>query len=245
MITSVKNAIEIISCFVDQNKKLGISEIAEQVGKNKSTVHHLVKTLTECGFLMQTEDKKYQLGMKLLQIGIAALKQLDFVTHALPYAEALSKTVKETVHVGVYDQGDVVYVLKKESQQSVRIDTWEGCRKPAYCTGVGKMLLAHQSKYEIQAILSKKMFRYTPHTLTDAETLHSEMDKIRREGFAVDNEEYEIGLFCVAAPIKDELGNVVASISVAGPEFRMKSKRFHKVVQQVYDTAEAISKEMD
>ena len=148
----------------------------------------------------------------------------------------------ETVHLVVLDKLEVLYIDKRESGQSLRIASQVGMRLPAHCTGVGKMLMAHLSPEQRAELINRKgLPRFTRNTLTDVEALEDELNRIRMQGFAIDNEEIMDSLRCVAAPIRDQTGKVISAISLSGPVSRLKGERFEKAIRRVTETAEEIS----
>lgn len=220
MIQSVSRAVDILRCF-ESVETLGVSEIAARLGLNKSTTFGLVTTLAAAGMLEQDEEtSRYRLGLELFRLGNrvnAGLRRL--VTHEL---DQLSAQVEETVNFVQPEGGDVVYVVKQESLHSMRICTTIGQRLPMYCTAVGKAVLAFRPEEEQQQIIAGFDYQaFTRNTVTTNERLAEDLAWIRREGYAVEREELEYGLVCVAVPILDGSGRAIAAISCSGPEGRM------------------------
>jgi len=140
------------------------------------------------------------------------------------------------------DRGEVVYIEKRECRQSIQIVSQIGMRLPAHCTGVGKVLLAYLPDAEVRQIIKKKgMTRFTKNTITDPRSLETELDRIRERGYAIDNEEIMDGLFCMAAPIRDYSGKVIAAVSVSGPTSRIKMEKLPKALELVVQTSGEIS----
>lgn len=244
MIESIHKMARIINCFSRETPVLGNSEIAEQLGLNSSSVHHLIRSLCEEGILTRDrQSAKYRLGWKLLEWGNLVMNQHDLHTEAMPWVQALVEKLNETVHIGVFDQGKVIFILKVESKHSLRMSTYIGARKPAYCTSIGKVLLAYHPDY-IGEVVQRGLQQHGPNTITDETELQSELQDVRKSGYAKDNEEYERGLFSVAAPIYAYSGEVIAALSVAGPTFRMKNQTLGNLVTQLKETAGSISREL-
>ncbi len=165
MIASISKICKILNCFTSDEPVLGNSEIAEKLNMNASTVHHLVRTLCAEGMLIQDEQRKYRLGWKLLEWGNQVMFQQEIYSGAIPLVEELVRNFSGTVHIGMFDRGDVVFILKVSSKESVQISTHVGSREPAYCTSTGKVLLSfHSSPLEYTS--EKGLLRRAPNTIT-------------------------------------------------------------------------------
>jgi len=150
----------------------------------------------------------------------------------------------ETVHLAILDENEVLYINKIESLKTIRMYSRVGRRGPVYCTGVGKALLAFQPSHKIEEIIASGLAPQTEHTIVDPETLRRHLADVRARGYAIDNEEIEIGLRCVAAPVRDHSGNVIASISVAGPSQRLTKERLISFSPDVIATADTVSQRL-
>ena len=243
-INSIHNAVSIINCFTEEKPELGISEIAAQLNMNQSTIHHIVKSLSSEGVLAKTPNRRYRLGSQLLGWGHLAAKQYKSFYMATPYLESLSKRTKEISHLATLQNSEVIYLTKVEPNHPLRIETNIGARKPIHCTGLGKAMLAFQSEKFFEKMVPEELPAYTPNTITDKKALRKELEQVRKQGFAVDDEELEIGLFCIAAPVRNFLGQVIAAISISGPEFRLR-KDLDQLSQIVIRTANSISSQCD
>lgn len=244
LIQSVARALSILNCFEDE-KELRVHEICSRVGLGKSTVHHLLSTLKEMDYVKQnSETKTYSIGLQAFRIGFSYYEQLDIVKVARFYLQDLCEKTKETVHLGKLVGANVLYLDKVEGPMAVTMRSRIGNFKPAYCTAVGKILLAHKEEAKLKQILdSANIKAYTEKTIIDKQKLLMDLIKCKNQGYATDDEEIEEGLFCVAAPIYDLSGVCVASISVAGPKYRM-IERLYFLVNEVKETAKLISKEL-
>ena len=222
-IQSVDRALDILELYLHSPEELSVKEISEAMGLSKSTVHGLIKTLEQRGYLKQNPgNMKYRLGMKLFSLGNVVADHLDIRKIARPVIRRLADNIKETVHLAVLNGDEVVYTEKVEGPGALRMYSQVGRKVPVYCTGVGKVILAYQDEETVERLLSKETLRaFTPYTITDKEKLKAHLAAIREQGYALDNEEIELGLRCVAAPIYDHQGKVFASISCAGPAIRM------------------------
>lgn len=244
-IQSVDRASLIIKLLAKKESAMKLTEIADELDINKSTIHGIISTLKYHGFVDQDkETQKYRLGMYLVQLGNIVTKSLDIRTITSPIISEVCERLSETIHIGTLDGYDVVYVDKKESNQSMRIFTTIGARNPAYCTGVGKAMIAYVDEDILSNRLPENLKKITNSTITDKRLLLEELRKIRETGIAFDNEENIEGLTCVAAPIFDGTGRAKYSISVSGPTVRMTEQKINKAVQVIKDAAKRISEEL-
>jgi IclR family KDG regulon transcriptional repressor len=243
VIASVQKMARILNCFTKDRPALGISEIAAELDMNASTVHHLVRTLCQEGILMKDRRKKYRLGWKLLEWSNHVMYQQDIYSEAIPLVEELiRKFNKATVHIGMLDQGDVVFVLKIASKHSVPVGTHIGMRKPAYCFSTGKVLLAYNPSL-VQPVIARGLLKRAPNTITKVDSLLEELDEIRTKGFATSINENEFESFGVAAPIRSYTGQTVAALNMVGPIAYMQ-EHCCSVIKSVIRTADLISKEL-
>ncbi|MGI9862769.1 IclR family transcriptional regulator [Moorella naiadis] len=242
-IRSVAKALMVLDVLAANKRDMSLTEIARVMDVPKSTLHGLLATLRDLGYLEQSSfDGRYRLGIRLFEMGNIVANNWDVRKVTAPYIDKLVDELEETVHLVVLDKGEVLYIDKRESQQSLRIVSQVGMRLPAHCTGVGKVLLAYLHPTEVKQIITTKgLPRYTRHTITNPRRLEAELEKIRTVGYAVDNEEIMDGLLCVAAPIRDHNGKVCAALSVAGPVARLEGERFQRAVELVTQTAVEIS----
>lgn len=243
---SVDKAFRIIELMAQEGRPMGVTEISKKLNINKSTVHATLNTLISRGYFEQgIEGGKYKLGIAFTFIANASLNGLDFRNIAKPIIKRLSKQVNETVHMVIMRQGNVVYIEKQESIQSMRIHTEIGKSQPAHCTGVGKAMLAMMDAEERKKIIKEHgLPKYTDNTIIDEEILNQHLENIRKKGYAIDDEENEEGLRCVAAPIMDHSGKVIASISIAGPTTRITLNSLEEMAGLVVNAGQEISKEL-
>lgn len=227
MIQSVQRAVDILRCF-ENRELLGITEIAEKSGLNKSTAFGIVATLTAEGLLEQdVSTGRYRLGLELFRLG--NLVNTSTRRLIMPELEKLSQTLEETVNYVRPDGCDVVYLIKKESPHSMRICTKIGQRLPMYCTAVGKAILAYMPEAQKTELLENYQFKpFTENTVPNAEALIRQLQDIRKNGYAVEREEFEAGLVCVAVPVLDDNGYPIAAISCSGPKDRMTDEKIHQ-----------------
>ena len=248
IIQSVDRALRILRLFhQNKNTELSIREIAGQLELNKSTAFCLLQTLKRQNFIRQNEgNSKYSLGLGLMEIGLSMAAGLEVGPIARPLLEELVKDRSETAHLVVQDGDQVIYIEKIAGTKtsSVGIVSYVGKSNPMYCTGVGKCVLAWSSEETINRVLSSKLVKFTKNTVIDAAALRQELSLIRKKGFAIDREEIEIGLKCVAAPIFDCHGQVTAAISLSGPSSHLPEEKLVELVGPVTDCARQISAQL-
>ena len=211
--------------FSSRDRELGVSELARKLDLGKSTVHRLLVTLTSERLLEQDPySGKYRLGIAMHDLGQAVSRRLDLHEAVIPPMEQLRNTTGETVHTAVLDDREVVYVERLDSPQTLRLFLEVGRRNDAHSTATGKCLLAYLPEDELDRILKGwKLPAKTAHTITSQAKIRSELTEIRKRGYAENRHESGLGVISIAAPIRDLMGNVVASMSVAGPDTRMEA----------------------
>ncbi len=199
-VQSVVRALDILECFEGQLVELGISEISDQMKLSKSTVYGLVNTLVSKGYLEQNvQTKRYRLGIKLFELGSLVYKRMDLRNEAKPFCEELVSKHNATVHLAAHYGDEIVYIDKVDAPGAMIVYSQTGKRAPMHCTGVGKAILAFLGDEALRHLFVKgNLEQYTEHTLTCLEDLSQEMNHVRACGYAIDNEEIETGLRCVA-----------------------------------------------
>jgi len=223
-----------------------LSDLAGATGLPKATAFRLLRTLEEAGFARR-DSEGYALGYKCRILGDAARSGLDLRREALPVLEWLRDVSGETTQLAVLEDWQIVYLERVLSLRPVGyMRSRAGSILPAYCTGLGKALLAFESPNDVEAWASTQTFaRLTPHTLTTARALMEELGAIRERGYAVDREEREVGVQCIAAPVRDHDDRVVAAISIAGPADRMPHQLVgSEFAYQVLQAAEGVSRRL-
>lgn len=233
----------ILNCFTKNEPALGNLQIAEKLQMNPSTVHHIVRTLCQEGILIQDSQKKYRLGWKLLEWSNHVMYQQDINTDALPLCEGLVRRFNTTVHIGMFDSGEVRFVLRVASKDSVPVPTFIGDTLPAYCSSTGKVLLAFNPSL-IKPTIAKGLLQRADNTITCVEKLKEEMKAIKSNGYAISNNENEMGLYGIAAPIKSYTGQTIAALNMVGPVAYMIGQNTQSMIHHVVKTAESISKEL-
>ncbi|SDM56342.1 transcriptional regulator, IclR family [Bacillus sp. OK048] len=193
------------------------------MGLSKSTTHRLLATLSNFNYVIKDEETdKYKLGLQILFLSRNLLNNSNIVSTAKPYLQKLSKEVNETIHLCIEDQGEIVYIDKIESNQSIQMYSRIGSRAPMHSTGVGKVILSDKNQQDFEKLLSKMKFvRRTPTTITSKEEFVKEIEKVKVQGYALDNVENEEVIRCIASPIFDHKGKIIASFSISGPSNRV------------------------
>jgi IclR family KDG regulon transcriptional repressor len=246
-VQAVSNALKILE-ILSQTPRRGVSELARDLGCQKSTVFRLLNTLRHEGCVVQDEEsEKYSLSLKLFKIGSTAVNNLDLNKAALPVITRLSQLSSETIHLCALENQRLVYIQKIESTYALKVTMMSrvGESTPLYCTGVGKVLLAYQNAENIRRYLETTEFqKFTGRTIVNPGDLTLELEKIRLSGIAYDNEEHELGVRCVAAPIFDRRGEVIAALSVSGPTIRMVDEKLGLMRELVKNAAYEISVKM-
>jgi len=236
----------ILNILLQHDSSMHITEISEKLELYPSTTHRILDTLKHWGYVEQDlKTQKYRLGLKALELGMAKLHQMDLVKEATPYLKELVKLCNETVHLGVREEGEVLYLAKEESSQTIRMISYVGKRAPLYCTALGKVLLAYLSAEERKKILGEKALpRLTENTITDKRQLEKELDKVREQGFALDQEENEKDVRCMAAPIRNYQGEVIAALSISSPIFRIDKNAQNNIKEALIERSRKISKRL-
>ncbi|MFD1674201.1 IclR family transcriptional regulator [Alicyclobacillus fodiniaquatilis] len=219
--TAILKGVDIIKYIADQPHAKGVSEIARDLGMNRSTVYKLLDTLQQVGFVHKSErNATYTLGAGLVRLAHQALNQLDIRTFAQNALAELNHATQETIHLGILDEDMVVYVAKLESKQTVRMHSRVGNTSPLYCTGIGKAILSTWSEERLDAYFARtKLHKYTAHTVTDEMALRQMLQQIAQQGYAMDDCEHEAEVRCMAAPLYKN--NVLyGAFSVTAPVYR-------------------------
>ncbi|WP_046176295.1 IclR family transcriptional regulator [Domibacillus indicus] len=246
-VQSLERALTLLNIMSDYPDGIQISRLAEQAGLSKSTIHRLLSTLINMKYVTQDKKtEKYLLGYQILYLSRNMTTNSGIISAARPLLEKLCEDINETIHLCIEDNGEVVYIDKIESNQTIRMYSRVGSRNPMYCTGVGKVLLSGmlEKEYE-QAVSSIEFVRRTAKTIGSLEELNEEIAIVKKQGYALDNIENEEGIRCIAAPIRDFQGNIVASFSVSGPVHRITMERVNdELVRKVRETSNEISREL-
>ena len=245
--SSVRRALSILDYLSDhaEGRGLTLADLARGLDMNKSTLLRLLSPLRDYGLVDQDpETERYRLGLRTLHWAQACLASLQLRSVAVPLLQALMEASRETVHLVVWDHGEVVYVDKVESPNTIRMFSRVGVRMPAYCTAVGKAFLAHLPEAAFDEVVARGLAPRTTNTLTTPEALRQDLERIRVRGYSIDNVENEPEVRCVGAPVFDHAGRVVAAMSVSGPTSRVTLDRVEELGRLVKRTAEGVSERL-
>jgi DNA-binding IclR family transcriptional regulator len=236
----------VLECVAAERNGTSLAELAVKLKLHKSTVHRLLMVLERHGLLEKLPDTgRYRLGLKLFELGSRAIAATGLREHARPFLQRVQYETEETVHFCVLEGTEVLYVEKVEPQRSVRMASAVGRRAPAYCTAVGKAMLAELSHAEAEDVIRRSGLRpLTRHTLTTPAEIHAELRVTRTRGYALDDEENEEGVRCVAAAVHDAAGHPIAALSVSGPSFRITKEKVPIVARSVMAAAADMSAQL-
>lgn len=219
---SLKKSLDLLSCFSVKQSELGITELSQQLGLYKSTVHNIVSTFELCGFLEKNPvTNKYRLGTKILELAHVVNANLGLHQIVEPHIRRLANEINETVYFAIPKEGQVLYIGDAYPSSSYAVRSIMGETAEMYCTALGKAMLAFlPAQAQTDAIEKQSMIVFTPNTITSAEHLRSELVQIRNRGYSVDNMEHEFGVKCVAVPVYKRDNSLLGAISVSGPSLR-------------------------
>lgn len=246
-VQTIERAFDVIELLGNADHHLGISEIAHRSELPLATTHRLLATLRRLGYVEQNpETSKYTLGVRILQLRGAVIEQLNLGVQAMPIMKMLMNRVEETVHLAVFNEGEIVYIERVEGLRTQGMYTRIGKRAPAHCTALGKVLLANMPEHiwfdDVVHRHGLKSFSET--TITSIDTLQHELEHTRKRGYAIDNGETGECVRCVAAPIQDYTGQVVAAISISGPQSQVTVDRVEELGESICWAADLISQKL-
>jgi IclR family KDG regulon transcriptional repressor len=241
-LSSVATAIHLLKAFSEDEVEIGISALARRLSLAKSTVHRLATTLVAEGLLEQDRDSgKYHLGVALFRLGALVRQRMDVSNEARPYRYELREKINESVHLAILDGDEIMYVYNLEGTHAIRVRSDIGVRKPIHCTAEGQAILAFQPSATVERVIAAGLAPRTPKTITNPEKFIKALGAVRQRGCAIEDEESEPGMVCVAAPIRDDSGAVVAAVGIAGPATRLTRKSIASVMPSVIAAAEQVS----
>lgn len=245
---AVERAADLLSAMAQAGGPLGVRELSVRMGFSKSSVHRILVSLESRGFVeMDPVSGRYRLGVRAMEVGLAVVDQMELLAACRPFLEELLRRTNETVNLAILDEteGQVVYLAKLEPAQSIRINTRLGARRPAHTTSLGKALLAELEPCRLEAILRKgPLVGLTGRTITDPQRLMADLELCRQRGYAVDDQEFEEGIICVAAPVRDRGGSASTAVSVSAPGFRTPPERVAELGQLVRASARDMSRRL-
>lgn len=241
-LSSVTTAIRLLKAFSDVDREIGISALSKRLGVSKSTVHRVASTLVAEGLLEQNpETDRYRLGLTLFSLGTLVRRRMDISNEAKPFLSELRRRTDENIHLAILQNDRILYIHDLESAQAVRLRPVLGTSKPAFCSAEGLAMLAFKPAGFTEGVLSGDLKPRTKNTVTDPVAIRRRLATIRKQGFVIENEESEIGMCSIAAPVRDADGDVVAAVAVAGPSQRLSTRAMSSFAPLVRETAESIS----
>lgn len=241
-IATLEKGLSILLSFSHDRPVLSAQDIGLLTGIKRSTLYRYLDVLEQYQILAR-EGTGYKLGLKLLELGDIVARNMGLKSVARPYMIDLANQTGLSANLAVYDRGEILYV-ENIVPKDVRVISMYGGRGPAHCTTTGKVLLAGQSEEEVERVIEKGLTRFTEFTIADGSRLKEELDKIRRQGYAVDHQELEIGLRGVAGPIYSSKGEVIASLGLSGPTTRLTEEVLPQLISLVTTACRCVSREM-
>ncbi|NUB44856.1 IclR family transcriptional regulator [Fertoebacter nigrum] len=244
---TVGKALDVLDRVAQAGRPVRFTELLADAAYPKATLYRFLQTLTNQGMLAYDPDRQsYSLGVRLVRLAHAAWAQSSLAPIARPYIDILSADVGETIHLAQLDVGQVLYVDKRNAARPVEMFSQAGKVGPAYCTGVGKAMLAYQTADALDRALDRQSFhRFTDHTLTSRAALLAELEVIRGRGFAFDAEEHEPGIICVAVPILNRAGRAMGALSVTSTTARASLMALAALAPRIQQTAAQIAAEAE
>jgi IclR family pca regulon transcriptional regulator len=217
---SLERGLAILGCFTSEHPVLGIADIADELGMSRSTTHRYVTTLLALGYLEQGRSRKYRLGLRVTDLGMSALNATGLRENVHPFLEELRERTGYTIGLAVLDGAEILYVDRARSWRRAERETdlglYPGSRMPAYCTAMGKVMLAHlPEEVQRELVAQLELERNSPTTITSKQALRAEFERILEDGYAVNDQELRPGLQAIAVPVRDESREVVAAIAIA------------------------------
>jgi len=244
-LSSVTTAIHLLKTFTEEDDELGISELAKRLGVAKSTVHRLAGTMLEEGLLQQNpENGRYRLGVGLFSLGSLVRARLDVTSESKMILNDLREKTQENVRLAVLERQSVVFLHDFESPQTLRLRSGTGQLKPAFCTAEGICLLSGLREPQLVEFLLHERLPRTAKTLTEEDDLRARVRKAKRQGYALEDEECDEGTRCIAAPIYNGDGRIVAAVGIAGPRVRIRKSQFPKFAPIAVEAAQQISERL-
>ena len=227
IIQAVSHALDLLEQFHDDVDELGVTELSKRLKLHKNNVFRLLATLESRGYIEQNKvTENYRLGLKALELGQTFIKQLGLLRQAKPILEQMVEKSNETSYVSIYKENHIVYLDVVETNLTVRVVSRVGSRLPAYCTASGKVHMAYITDEKLNNLLANmKFIQRTPTTITTPDAMHAELAKVREQGYALDDEELDLGVRCIAAPIRDYTLRIIGAISISGPTMRIDNVR--------------------
>ncbi len=244
-VQALDRAFAVLDLLGESETPLGLAQVASALQLHKSTAHRFLMVLERHHMVERTAGGKFRLGLRLFDFGNRAIEQYDLRERAQPHLRRLVSETDETAHLALLEAARVIYIDKIEPTRSVRMITRIGASNPVYCTAVGKAILSFLPEDRINDIIRRTRFeRFTTRTIANEDALRAEIEKTRRRGYAVDDEELEEGLRCIAVPVLDTQRQPVAAVSISGPSFRVTAQKLPSIANHLLQCVRGISADM-
>lgn len=242
LIQSVSHALDLLEQFHDEVDELGVTELSKRLKLHKNNVFRLLATLESRGYIEQNKvTENYRLGLKTLELGQTFVKQMGLLRQSRPVLETLVRECNETSYVAILKDFNIIYLDVVETDLTVRVVPRVGSRLPAYCTAAGKVQIAHMIDEDLELYL-KDLRPLTPNTIVDRDKLKQQLHQVAENGYAIDDEELDVGVRCVSAPIRDYTRRIIGAVSISGPSMRLSMERIdNELIPLVKRAAEEIS----
>lgn len=245
MVESADRLLRILESFGPRERDVSLGELADRVGLPKSSVHRLLTTLIAHRFVdRDPATRRYTLGIRLFELGSAAIHERGLHGAAQPQLEELSRLTGETCHLAVLSGIEAVYVYKVDGPANISMSSRVGGRAPCHATSIGKVLVAWASDDVLAEVRTQPMRACTAQTITTVRRFDAELARVRLQGYALDLEEFSEGLHCVSAPVRDQTGRVAAALGVAGPRTRLQGERLAQLIPVVVRAAQVLSRNL-
>lgn len=243
--SSIEKAIHVLKILSQKPYEYGVTELAEKIDCGKSGTHRILTELQQGGLVSQKKNRKYTLGLSTYLLGKTYEEQVGMVKFCRPYLVKLRDATNENASFGMWVNGNVTMIYKEESKELIRVVGTVGGTRPFYASAIGKTLAAFEDQDVIkQKLMDEPIKAFTPKTITSPTRILEEFEKIRKQGYAISDEEYSLDTIGVGAPIRDSSGKVWAAISLGAPKMRIDDLKLERYIFLVTQTAEMISKEL-
>jgi DNA-binding IclR family transcriptional regulator len=241
---SLERGLSVMELLANSRNGLPLADLARQLALPKSSVHCLLLTLERRGYLHRNErTNRYLFGLRLFSLANMALSGLEVRERAAPFLHKLAEKTRLTVHLAIPEQNEAVLLDKVEPLGAIRLATWLGKRMDVHCTALGKALIAHLPQEELDRLIRERgLPRHNDNSIVSPKKLKEELERVRKLGYSTDNEEDEVGMRCIGAPVFDDVGSVVAAVSISGTTSQVTDENSSALVEQVCNTAVAVSR---
>lgn len=231
IIKTVLNSLELLEAFKGEKPELGVSELSKILKLHKNKIFRLLATLEHMGYIEQDPfTENYRLGLKSLELGQSFIHHLRLLSIAKPVLKELVNKIKESAYVGVIREKNVIYLDIVEAEQVLKVASRVGNMLPIYATAIGKSQIAFEAKDSVEKLLPAQLNAFTKNTITDKDNLFMELEKIKKQGYAIDNEELDEGIICVGAPLRDYTTHIIGGISISAPVIRTSPEKLKNLI---------------